>query len=188
MENQNFLPDEAKLVESAKTDEQSFVALYDFYFPRIYAFVARRVGHRQETEDIVSETFSRAVSALSGFKQGAPTKFGGWLYRVAGNLIIDSCRRNKRRPAAEEESAAEKLPDPGPTPEAAAQQQLDRATLERILAGLPHRDQEVLHLKYFAELDNGEIAAALGLEANHVGVLLHRAIKKASQISQKYGR
>jgi RNA polymerase sigma-70 factor, ECF subfamily len=188
MENTNYLPDETGLVESAKTDEQAFVSLYDFYFPRIYAFVARRVGHRQETEDIVSETFSRAVAALPGFKQGAPTRFGGWLYRVAGNLVIDRCRRRKRQPAAEDEAAAEKLPDPGPTPEAATEKLLDRATLERILAGLPRRDQEVLHLKYFAGLDNGEIAAALGLEDNHVGVLLHRAIQKASKLSEKYGR
>lgn len=187
MENSNFLPDETGLVQSAKSDEKAFVTLYDFYFPRIYAFVARRIGHRQETEDIVSETFSRAVAALPGFKQGVPTKFGGWLYRVAGNLVIDSCRLRKRHPTTEE-AAAEKLPDPGPTPEAAAEQQLDRATLERIMAGLPHRDQEVLHLKYFAGLDNGEIAAAMDIEANHAGVLVHRAIKKASELSKNYGR
>jgi RNA polymerase sigma-70 factor (ECF subfamily) len=188
MENTKYLPDETKLVESAKTDEQAFVTLYDFYFPRIYAFVARRIGHRQETEDIVSETFSRAVIALPDLGKKMPTKFGGWLYRVAGNLVIDRCRRRKRQPAAEEETAAETLPDPGPTPEAAAQQVIDRATLERILAGLPHRDQEILHLRYFAELDNGEIAAALGLEPNNVGVLLHRAIQKASKLGKKYAR
>lgn len=183
MDEQKYLVGEADLVAAAREDEQAFVALYDFYFPRLYAFVARRVGNREETEDIVSEVFMRATVAMPGFRAG--TKFGGWLYRVATNLVIDRSRRyQKERTAAEGE--AEAVPDRNPQPDEAVQQLLDRSVLERILAGLPARDREVLHLKYFAELDNQEIAAALGTTPNHVGVLLHRAVQRASKLAQKY--
>jgi RNA polymerase sigma-70 factor (ECF subfamily) len=183
MDEPKYLVGEADLVTAAREDEQAFVALYDFYFPRLYAFVARRVGNREEAEDIVSEVFMRATVALPGFRAG--TKFGGWLYRVATNLVIDRARRYRRERTAEE-GETEAVPDRGPQPDEAVQQLLDRSVLERILAGLPVRDREVLHLKYFADLDNQELAAALGVTPNHAGVLLHRAVQRASKLAQKY--
>jgi RNA polymerase sigma-70 factor (ECF subfamily) len=183
MEEPKYLPEEATLLTAARDDEQAFTRLYDFYFPKIYAFVARRVGNREATEDIVSEVFVRATVALPGFRAG--TKFGGWLFRVATNLVIDRVRRYHRERLVEA-GEAEALPDSGPAPDEIAQTLLDRAVLERILAGLPARDQEILHLKYFAELDNQEIAVALEITPNHVGVLLHRAVQKASKLAQKY--
>lgn len=183
MDEPKYLPEEAALLAAARDDEQAFVRLYDFYFPKIYAFVARRVGQREETEDIVSEVFLRATAALPGFREG--TKFGGWLFRVATNLVIDRSRR-RLRTRQTEAGEAEALPDRGPAPDEIAQTLLDRAVLERILAGLPARDREILHLKYFAELDNEEIAAAMGITPNHVGVLLFRAVQKASKLANRY--
>ncbi len=43
---------------------------------------------------------------------------------------------------------------------------------------LPERDQEVLALKFGADLANQEIAQMMGLKPTHVGVLLHRAVRK----------
>lgn len=183
MDEHKYLAGEADLVAAARDDEQAFAALYDFYFPRLYAFVSRRVGNREETEDIVSEVFMRATVAMPGFRAG--TKFGGWLYRVAINLVIDRARHYERERQANE-GEAEAVPDRGPQPDEVAQEILNRSVLERILAGLPARDREVLHLKYFAELDNQEIADALGVTPNHVGVLLHRAVQRASKLAQKY--
>jgi len=178
-----YLTEEAELVAAARDDEQAFAKLYDFYFPRIYAFVARRVGNREETEDIVSEVFMRATVAMAGFREG--TKFGGWLFRVATNLIVDRARLRVRERRADE-GEAEAMPDRGPAPDEIAQTMLDRAVLERILAGLPARDRAILHLKYFAELDNQEIAEAMDVTPNNVGVLLHRAVQKATKLAQKY--
>jgi len=60
--------------------------------------------------------------------------------------------------------------------------------LKTVLSKLPARDQEILHLKYFAGLSNQEIADTLHRTANNVGVLIHRALKKAADLHKKYDR
>jgi RNA polymerase sigma-70 factor, ECF subfamily len=84
-----------QLVARAGTDAAAFGELYDFYLPRIYGFVHRRTRERTVTEDLTATTFERALSALRGgrFRNEA---FGGWLYRVAGNAVIDHVRAARR--------------------------------------------------------------------------------------------
>jgi len=66
-------PEERLLIEAAQRDSAHFADLYDIYFDRIYAYVASRVGSREETEDLVSEVFHKALANLRRFEwQGAP--------------------------------------------------------------------------------------------------------------------
>ena len=72
---------ERTLVDRARSDAASFAELYDFYLPRIYGFVYRRVQERSVAEDLTATTFQRALEAIR-YRNFRNDAFGGWLYRV----------------------------------------------------------------------------------------------------------
>lgn len=159
---------ERGLVRRAASDPAAFGQLYDFYLPRIYGFVQRRVRERSVSEDITATTFERALAALRGgrFRNDA---FGGWLYRVAANAVIDHVRAAGRLTVAVDADAL----DPAPDSLAAA---LDHDDLRRAMARLSETHRRVLALRFFDDLDPVEAGAVLGCSRRTFAVKLHRAI------------
>src|SRR5260370_11931330 len=87
-QSQRAWSEDRLLIEAAQRDLTRFGDLYDAYFDRVYAYVARRVGERTETEDLVSDVFHRALANLRRFEwRGAP--FSAWLFRIAAHKIAD---------------------------------------------------------------------------------------------------
>jgi len=159
---------ERELVRAAGRDAPAFAELYDFYLPRIFGFVQRRLRDRSVSEDITAMTFERALAALRGgrFRNDA---FGGWLYRVAANAVIDHVRAARRLTVAVDTDAL----DPAPDALAAA---LDHDDLQRAMAGLPDTHRRVLALRFFDDLDPAEAGAVLGCSRRTFAVKLHRAV------------
>jgi RNA polymerase sigma-70 factor (ECF subfamily) len=159
---------ERELVERAGVDAAAFGELYDFYLPRIYGFVHRRTRERTVTEDLTATTFERALSALRGgrFRNEA---FGGWLYRVAGNAVIDHVRAVRRVADGAEVEVA----DPAPDVLAAA---IDHDALRSAMARLSETHRRVLALRFYDDLDPEEAGAILGCSRRTFAVKLHRAL------------
>ncbi|MBT6253887.1 sigma-70 family RNA polymerase sigma factor [Candidatus Uhrbacteria bacterium] len=178
------LPNEDMLVEQAKTQDEAFGALYDFYFPKIYKYILRRVGHRQTAEDLISSTFMKAFTKLDTYKKGTGS-FQAWLYRIATNNVIDHYRRAGKRQEVDIEPMIH-LETNEPGPERHASNAIDRENIEEVLGKLPDKDQEVLQLKFFAEFSNIEIAEALGISVSNSGVRIYRALKKFESIYKEY--
>jgi len=87
---------ERLLIEAAQRDPARFAELYENNFLRVYAFIARRVGNREEAEDLTSEVFHEALAGLSRFEwRGAP--FVTWLLAIAANLLAKRWQRLGRR-------------------------------------------------------------------------------------------
>src|SRR6185436_4570779 len=81
--------------EAAQRDPRRFADLYEDNFERVYAFIARRVHHREQAEDLTSEVFQRALAKLDRYEwRGLP--FCAWLYRIAANAIADHAQRTAR--------------------------------------------------------------------------------------------
>lgn len=159
---------ERRLVDRARTDGAAFAALYDFYLPRIYGFVQRRTRDHAVSEDLTATTFERALAALRGgrFRNDS---FAGWLYRVAGNLVIDHARRARRvSPASDPDEL-----DPGGDEMVAA---IDRDEVRRALAALSDAHRRVLALRFFDDLDPAEASVVLGCSRRTFAVKLHRAL------------
>ena len=159
---------ERDLVRRAGRDASAFAELYDFYLPRIFGFVQRRLRERSVSEDITATTFERALAALRGgrFRNDA---FGGWLYRVAANAVIDHVRATRRLTVAVDTDSL----DPAPDALAAA---LDHDDLRRAMAGLSDTHRRVLALRFFDDLDPVEAGAVLGCSRRTFAVKLHRAV------------
>lgn len=159
---------ERALVARAGRDGDAFGELYDFYLPRIYGFIHRRIGERSVTEDLTAATFERGLAALRGgrFRNDA---FGGWLYRVAANSVIDHVRASRRLHPVDEEDQL----DPAPDILAAA---LDRDEVRRAMDRLPDAHRRVLALRFFDDLEPMEAGAVLGCSRRTFAVKLHRAL------------
>lgn len=169
---------ERELVARARTDAAAFGELYDFYLPRIYGFIYRRCGEREMAEDLTATTFERGLEVLrnASFRNEA---FGGWLYRVASNAVIDAARRDRRLLSFDWLSEA-RFDDPIPSEleragdaMAAA---LDADELRRAVQRLPDAHRQVLTLRFFDDLDAEEAAAVLNCSKPTFAVKLHRAL------------
>jgi RNA polymerase sigma-70 factor (ECF subfamily) len=160
--------DERRLVARAATDPEAFGALYDFYLPRIYGFIHRRVREHSVSEDLTATTFERGLAALRGgrFRNDS---FGGWLYRVAANVVIDHVRASRRLHPADDEDRL----DPAADVLAAT---IARDDLRRAMARVADGHRRVLALRFFDDLESAEASAVLGCSRRTFAVKLHRAI------------
>ncbi len=165
---------ERALVARSRFDASAFGELYDFYLPRIHAFILRRVRDRTVAEDVSAMTFERALGAVrrDGFRNEA---FGGWLYRVAANAVVDHVRRAGRTvpmpldgewPAVAGDAAARSL--------AAT---LDRDVLRRALLALPENHRRLIVLRFLDGLEPDELCAVLECSRATLAVRLHRALR-----------
>ena len=179
---------EQALVARARADVAAFGELYDWYLPRIHGFIARRVEDRAVTEDLTATTFERALGAIrrADFRNES---FGGFLYRVAANAIVDNARRSRwtvplgtRAGDYADLDGDERAGRDDPTlgDDAATRafaSALDRDVLRRALLQLPEAHRRVIVLKYFDGLELDELCAALGCSRATFAVKLHRALR-----------
>lgn len=168
------------LVERAKTDAGAFAELYNHFFPKIFGFVFKRVGHRQTCEDLVSEIFMKTFSKLDQF-QWQGVGFESWLYKIASNQIIDHYRRTGSKTTIELDQVDHLLPT-GEDVFLQTVQKDDQTKIRDILSSMPDNYQQILTLKFLSELTNQEIARIMNITENNVGVLVYRALKKFKEL------
>jgi RNA polymerase sigma-70 factor (ECF subfamily) len=184
MEDKNKkLAEESELVKRAKKDEAAFTILYNHYFPKIYGYLFKRTGVKEITEDLVSETFLKIFTKLGEYEDRG-FSFGAWVYRIATNKLVDYYRRTGRNKEMAV-SAAENFENPDFSPLKEAERIQEKRKINAVLKKLPPRYQEIINLKYFAELETVEIARALKISPGNAGVLIHRALKSFAKEYKK---
>jgi len=172
---------ERRLVRGATSDPEAFRELYRAYFPRVYAYIAYRVGRVQDAEDLTAETFLRAVEHMSRFRWRGEGSFAAWLFRIAHNLVANFYRAAERAP---EPLPLELLPDVNvadglPADELARKEVL--AHLRGLIGALSPRQQEIVTLRFFGGLRNQEIAALLDLDERTVAAHLSRGVRRLQE-------
>lgn len=158
---------------AAAAREADWEALYRAHLPRVYNYFRYRVGHGPDAEDLTAVTFEKAWRHRARYRRDLGA-FTTWLYTIAQNVAIDHWRRRR---AHEPLEAAEGLPG-GETPDAVFERRLDAQRLAGLLALLPEREQELIALKYGADMTNRAIAKMTGLTESNVGTILHRTIRQ----------
>ena len=166
------------LVDRAREDSAAFADLYDFYMPRVYGFVYRRVQDRCVAEDITSMTFQRALENVRkpDFRNEC---FGGWLYRVASNAVVDHVRRDRRFVAMGDPDC---IGEPNAVALDALAAALDRDQLRRALLNLSNGHREVILLRFYDDMDTLEMCTVLGCSRETLAVRLHRALRALRQV------
>lgn len=163
--------EESRLLEAARQFEsQALAQIYDTYSPGLYRYAMRRLGDVQLAEDCVSETFSRFLQALRGWR-GPRDHLQAYLYRTAHNWIVDCFRRE--RPGAD---LSDDLPSQTEDTERDVSLRLQQARVRAAMRRLTPDQQQVIALKYLEGWENEAIAQALGKPIGAVKSLQHRAL------------
>jgi RNA polymerase sigma-70 factor, ECF subfamily len=160
------------VLEAQQGDLGAFASIFDAYHVAVYRFVASRVGNPSDAEDLTQLVFVKALEALPRFAaRGVP--FGGWLFRLARNAVIDHVRT--RRAHSDLDGATNRATeDVGP--EAAAVIRDDLTAVARALEDLTEDQREVIALRFFAGLSAKEAAEAMGRQEGTIRGLQFRAI------------
>jgi RNA polymerase sigma-70 factor (ECF subfamily) len=138
----------------------------------VHRFVAARVNHPSDAEDLAQLVFVKALEALPRYQaRGVP--FGGWLFRLAKNVVIDHVR-TRREHATLELVAEQTAEEAGPDDLAALRQEMDRVA--HAMRRLTPEQREAIELRFFAGLSAKEAAAAMGRQEGTVRGLQFRAI------------
>ena len=168
--------DERALLARAQTSAAGFGELFDAYYDRIYAYAYRRVGSREQAEDIAATVFEDALRGITRVRwQGKP--IAAWLYRIAARRVADFYRSRKNDAPLDEFThiVSDGVGD-------ALERDDEYAAVQRGLEQLNARDREIVRLVFFDELDREEVAAILNCTTNSVYVRTHRALKKLAAI------
>jgi RNA polymerase sigma-70 factor (ECF subfamily) len=153
--------------------DAAFEELYRQSRDDIYAYVTGLLRDRSAAEDVTAQVFERAYRRRRTFKPGKGSR-RAWLFGIARNAALDELRRRRRRARLVAEPEDEGLMPPHEGAEVAVR----RAALRTAIAELSARERELVALKFFAGLTNGEIATVIGTSETNAGTKLHRVIQK----------
>lgn len=181
------MQDEQNLVHQAKQgDEEAFAQLYESYFDRIYRYVMLRMGDRMEAEDITQEVFLKAVRSIHTFKwKGIP--FSAWLFCIARNEVIDTMRKKGKQPTVPLSQLPAIPASSAGNPCPVAELELDMEQLRAATRRLTQAQQEVISLRFSAELSIAEVASLMGKRQGAVKALQHSAILALRRVLSKGG-
>jgi RNA polymerase sigma-70 factor, ECF subfamily len=150
--------------------EQLAVPLFD----RLYNFAHWLTRNREEAEDLVQETYAKALKGFSSFEPG--TNIRAWMFRILRNTFLNS-RTGLKAATVPLESPEDDpaLPVEKETPETILIDRASEQILQESMAELPVRYREVLLLCEVEEMSYQEIAATLAIPAGTVMSRLSRA-------------
>lgn len=148
---------------------------YRKYCKEIYLYLLAMCRSPDLTEDLLQETFLRALISLPD-TAASPR---AWLYTVARNLYFDKQRRDKHFVRSQPVQTMHDRVAPEPY-ERLLQSENSRLLYQAMLQ-LDERKREILQLQYFSGMTQSEIATLLKIKPGHVRVLALRARRELRQ-------
>ncbi len=166
-------------------DIGSFEDLAMPYFARLYNLACWLTRDQAEAEDLVQETYMKALRGFSSFQQG--TNFRAWIYRILRNTFLTSKTGLKATASLDDED--ENLPEPATeeTPESVLVARYEQEGLQQALGALPVIYREVILLCDLEEMSYQEIGDTLAIPIGTVMSRLSRA-RKALRASLSPGK
>jgi RNA polymerase sigma factor (sigma-70 family) len=156
-----------------------FADIYRKYFTRLFAYIYGRVHNAQLAEDLVADVFERAY--VKGSSLRSDDAFSTWLFTIARNLIISHARKHSRETIVDPTIIRDISPS-GASVESEVLSQEEKEIIVKLVRKLPQREQDILALKFDAELSNGQIARIMDLSEPNVRVILFRTLRKLRQM------
>lgn len=161
-------------------DKSLLNELYTKYYKELYLYIYSLSHNREITEDLVQETFLKAILSLSD----SHTNMRAWLYMVARNLYFNFAKKEKSK-----ESLDNAVDTPAKEPSMIEHiiENERRQVCFEALQSLQGAKKEILILQYFGGLSQKEIAATLHITPENVRVLSYRAKKELRKFMEENG-
>lgn len=174
-------------------DRAEFARLVDAYSIQIYRLAMKMLGSEQDAEDVLQNTFMKALQAIDGFE--GRSSLSTWLYRIAVNEALMLVRRHKPTiPVAMDYEDEEEIQHPTQftdwccLPEDELLSAESKGYLDEAIRNLPEKLQIVFLLRDIEGLSIRETSEALDLTETAVKTRLLRArLNLREQLSTYYG-
>ena len=174
-----FRSSSADSVESAARRIDQFAEKYQQFFPRVFAYVYGRTRNIHESEDLVAEVFERAFVKIGSLRNDEA--FATWLFTIARNLVTSHARKRGRESAVDPDILKSVVASNISVEDEVLVRDEVRAVVDH-LKTFPQREQDIVALKFDAELTNGQIANIMSLSEANVRVILFRTLRKLRDI------
>lgn len=178
-----------KLVEEAQNgDGAAFQAIYEYFAPRIYNFLFRLLGSRDEAEDVAQQTFLNALRQLRTLRDAGQVE--SWIYRIARNEVYLRYRRKKAVSLDDEEVEL----DTGKLEESRLHANPEKlllnvelgSVIQSVLNSLPAKLREVFVLAVIQGFSYQDIAGIVGRSLLSVKTDIYRARLLVKEELRKY--
>lgn len=150
-------------------------------FDQLYNFARWLTQDAAEAEDLVQETYAKALRGFSSFQAG--TNFRAWMYRILRNSFLSSRTGLKSTVVFDEED--HEAPREPSTPESLLVAQATREMVQQALEQLPVHFREILLLCEVEEMSYQEIAQTLSIPQGTVMSRLFRARKALRELLEQ---
>ena len=154
------------------------------HIDRLFAYAMALTRNSHEAEDLVQETYLRALQGMGRLREDGNAK--AWLYTILRNIRLNQVRQQRTRPKLLEldadENAADLVIETGKDPHALYVSKVEREQVRNAILRLPQEFREIILLREFAELSYQEIAILLGCAEGTVMSRLARARRKLSTL------
>ena len=156
--------------------------LYETYAPQLTKYARHLTADMDNADDLLQETFIRAMRNLSLLKSLSPHKRRAWLFRTMGNLFVDKQRARQRERVflgtlhqiLQEESIHKTAGWKSDT----GSHIFETISIPEIMRYIPRRDHDLFHMRFVTGMTSEEIATRTGIPASSVRYRLHVAIRK----------
>lgn len=168
---------ETTLLRRARGDSDAFACLYRRHYDAIFRYCMHRLFDRSAAEDATSAVFLIVLERFDRFRGEGEGEFRNWLYRIATNLLNAQCRRGRLW----QRFLLSSPPPPEaqqPTPGRNDSHDERLAALGRAIRKLRLREQTLITLRFFEDLDAVHIAEILGGSPATIRSQLSRALIK----------
>ena len=161
--------------------DADFTELYRTHLRDVYSYAYYRIGNHHDAEDLTEQTFLQAYRHFErAQRESAGRPLRPWLIRIAHNLAANYYRDRSRKPQTNLEDAGvlSTFHDTESLVEG-------REEVQQVLAGvakLPEDRRDALIMRFALDMDNREIARAMGRSDGATKVLIHRAIKQLEEL------
>jgi len=158
----------------SRLGNSAFERLFQVHAEPLFAFLVYRTGDRQLAEDLLADTFERALRGRVRFDPRRGTE-KNWLYAIAINLVRDQARRRSVEVGALERVGAHETRTLDDDALGAVE---DRDLLAKALARLNDDEREAIALRFGSDLTLREVARVLGDKESAVEKRISRALEK----------
>jgi RNA polymerase sigma factor (sigma-70 family) len=165
----NFVSDAYLVSQYIKGNEEAFAQLLKRHKSKVYTTIYLIVRDQYIAEDLLQETFIKAINKLRSGSYNEEGKFLPWIVRIAHNLAIDFFRREKRYPTIVLEDGSNvfnSLAFSEDSSESIKIKDETHSILRELIQQLPESQKEVLLMRHYADMSFQEIAEATGVSIN----------------------
>ncbi len=161
---------DSELVSGYKNgNEKAFEVLLYRHKSRVFTAIYLIVKDRYVAEDLLQETFIKAINTIRGGRYNEEGKFLPWICRIAHNLAIDHFRKEKRYPEIVLEDGSRLLNSMQFAEESFEDKQVLKDTASRLrglIKELPVEQKQVLIMRHYMKMSFQEIAERTEVSIN----------------------